>query len=216
MKTIINCAASADGKIALPSGEQTKISSEEDIARVHGLRASVDAILVGIDTVLKDDPKLTVKEKYAKGKNPIRVVLDSKLRIPDKALVLNDAAPTIVFNSIRDGKKGKAELVKCPERNGLLDLHAVISELKKRGVKTLLVEGGGTVIWNFLKEGIADELDIFIGDIVIGGEKSPTVADGRGAKSMDDIIRLKRIEARPMEGGILLRYEVLHGKIFSR
>lgn len=215
MKTIINCAASADGKIALLSGEQTRISSEEDIVRVHRLRASVDAILVGIGAILKDDPKLTVKEKYAKGKNPIRAILDSKLRIPDKALVLNDAAPTIVFNSIRDGKKGKAELVKCPENNGLLDLHAVVNELEKRGVKTLLVEGGGTVIWEFLKEGIADELDIFIGDIVIGGENSPTVADGEGAKSMDDVIRLKRIEARPMEGGILLRYEVLYGEIFS-
>ena len=213
MKVIINCAASVDGKIALPSREQTRISGEEDIARVHRLRARVDAILVGVGTILTDDPKLTVKEKYAKGRNPIRVVLDSGLRVPESALVLGGAAPTLIFNSVKNGRMGSAELVRCPEKNGKLDLHCVIDELEKRGVRTLMVEGGGTVIWNFLKEGMADELNVFVGDMVIGGRDSPTLADGEGAVSVEDIVRLKFIEAKRMEGGILLRYEVLHGKI---
>ena len=210
MRVIINCAASLDGKIALPSGKQTRISSEEDIARVHRLRASVDAILVGIGTVLSDDPKLTVKEKYAEGRNPIRVVLDSKLRTPEDALVLNDMASSIIFNSVRDGKLGNAELVKCPEKNGFLDLNCVLKHLKDRGVNLLMVEGGSTVIWNFLKEGIADELNVFVGDMVIGGKDSPTIADGKGAQSMEVIVKLKFIEAKRMEGGILLRYELSH------
>ena len=208
MRVIINCAASVDGKIALPSRRQTRISSEEDIARVHRLRAEADAILVGVGTVLSDNPKLTVKEKYAKGKNPLRVVLDTHLRTPEDALVLNDMAPTIIFNSVKDGTYGNAELFRCPENNGV-DMDCVLSELERRGIKTLMVEGGSTVIWEFLSQRKANELNIFLGDMVIGGRDSPTVADGRGARSIEEIVKLKFIEARRMEGGILLRYEVL-------
>ena len=97
---IINCAASADGKIALPNRRQTRISSEEDLARVHRLRNECDAVLVGVNTVLNEDPKLTVKEKYlAAGtplRRPLRVVLDSKRRTPKDALVVNGDAPTLI------------------------------------------------------------------------------------------------------------------------
>ena len=209
MKVIINCAASVDGKIALPNRKQTRISGEEDLARVHRLRASADAILVGVGTIISDDPKLTLKKEYAKGKNPIRVVLDTHLRTPEDALVLNDMAPTIIFNSIKDGKMGNAELVKCPERNGMVDLDCVLEELERRGVKLLIVEGGSTVIWEFLRQRKADELNVFLGDMVIGGRDSPTIADGDGAKDMDEIVRLRFIEMKRMEGGVLLRYEVL-------
>ena len=208
MKVIINCAASVDGKIALPSRKQTRISSEEDIARVHRLRASVDAILVGVGTILSDDPKLTVKGKYAEGRNPVRVVLDTKLRTPEDAMVLNDMAPTIIFNSVRNGTYGNAELFICPEREGYVDLDCALSELERRGIKTLMVEGGSTVIWEFLSQGKADELNVFLGDIVIGGRDSPTIAGGDGAQSIEDIVRLEFIEAKRMDGGILLRYRV--------
>ena len=208
MRVIINCAASVDGKIALPSRRQTRISSEDDIARVHRLRAEADAILVGVGTILSDDPKLTVKEKYARGKNPLRVVLDTHLRTPEDALVLNDMAPTIIFNSLKDGSYGNAELFRCPENNGYVDLDCVLSELERRGIRTLMVEGGSTVIWEFLSQGKADELNIFLGDMVIGGRDSPTVADGRGAQSIEDIVKLEFIEARRMDGGILLRYRL--------
>jgi len=194
-----------DGKIALPTGKQTRISSEEDMERVHRMRAEADAILVGVGTVLSDDPKLTVKERYARGKNPLRVVLDSHLRTPESALVLNDMAPTVIFNAVREGRYGHAELIKCLEEDGLLSLDCVISELEKRGIETLMVEGGGTVIWNFLKEGLADELNVFVGDMVIGGQ-GPTIAGGRGALRTEDIVSLTFIEARRMEGGVLLRY----------
>ncbi len=208
MRVIINCAASVDGKIALPSRKQTRISSEDDIARVHRLRAEADAILVGVGTILSDDPKLTVKEKYARGKNPLRVVLDTHLRTPEGAMVLNDMAPTLIFNSLKDGSYGNAELFRCPENNGHVDLNCVLSELERRGIGTLMVEGGSTVIWEFLRQGKADELNIFLGDMVIGGRDSPTVADGRGAQSIEDIVKLEFIEARRMGGGVLLRYRL--------
>jgi len=207
VRVIINCAASIDGKIALPNREQTRISGEEDIARVHRMRAESDAILVGVGTVLSDDPKLTVKERYAKGKNPLRVVLDSHLRTPKNALVLNDTAPTVIFNAVREGRYGHAELIKCPEEDGLLSLDCAISELEKRGIEFLMVEGGSTVIWEFLRQGKADELNVFVGDMVIGGH-GPTIAGGRGALRTEDIVRNTFIEARRMEGGVLLRYSV--------
>ncbi len=208
MRVIINCAASVDGKIALPDRKQTRISSEEDIARVHRLRAEVHAILVGVGTILSDDPKLTVKEKYARGKNPLRVVLDTHLRTPEDAFVLNDMAPTLIFNSLKDGSYGNAELFRCPENKGYVGLNCVLSELERRGIGTLMVEGGSTVIWEFLRQGKADELNIFLGDMVIGGRDSPTVADGRGAQSIEDIVKLEFIEARRMDGGMLLRYHL--------
>ena len=89
----INCAMSADGKIALPNRKQLRISCDEDIKRMYNLRNEVDAVLVGIETILSDDPKLTVKEKYVKNlKQPLRVVLDSTCKTPKDALVLNDSA----------------------------------------------------------------------------------------------------------------------------
>ena len=97
---VVNCAMSADGKIALPTKKQMRLSSEEDIERMYKLRNECDAVLVGIDTVLLDNPKLTVKEKYIiNPKQPLRVVLDSKCRTPKDALVLNDSANTLIITS---------------------------------------------------------------------------------------------------------------------
>src|SRR4030042_1544544 len=94
---IINCAMSVDGKIASPSGKQMKISCEEDIKRMYKLRSKSDAVLVGINTVISDNPKLTVKEKYIKNpKNPIRIVLDTNCKTPVDSLVVNDVAKTII------------------------------------------------------------------------------------------------------------------------
>ena len=98
--TIINCAMSADGKIALPSRKQTRISNEEDMARVHRLRNECDAVLVGVGTILSDDPKLTVKERHVdEVRNPLRVVLDSKGRTPTDSEVLSNDSPTLILTS---------------------------------------------------------------------------------------------------------------------
>src|SRR5881628_2031966 len=90
---------SVDGKIALPSRKQTRISDEEDLRRVHRLRAACDAVLVGVGTILADDPKLTVKPEYASGRNPLRIVLDSEGRTPSDAHVLSREAPTLIVTS---------------------------------------------------------------------------------------------------------------------
>jgi len=209
MKVIINCAMSADGKIALKTRRQTKISNEDDKRRVHRLRNSVDAILVGVETVLSDDPKLTVSEKYVKRpRHPTRVVLDSTGRTPRSALVLNGAAPTIIATNDSCRRTfPNAEVVRCGKEE--VDLRRLLRRLEERGIGSLLVEGGSRVIWSFLSSRLADEVNIFVGSMVIGGEGSPTPAGGEGAESEKAVVPLELIGAKVLGNGVLLRYRVV-------
>jgi len=209
VKITINCAMSADGKIALRTREQTRISNEEDKKRVHRLRNSVDAILVGVETVLADDPKLTVNEKYVKRpRNPIRIVLDSRGRTPRKALVLDGGARTLIVTSDECKKTfPAADTIRCGKKE--VDIRKLVPLLEKLGIRTLLVEGGSKVIWSFLRTKLADEVNIFIGSMVIGGEESPTPAGGEGAAVEKEIVQLKLTSSKALGNGILLRYEVV-------
>src|SRR5256712_6601692 len=138
---IINAAMSVDGKIALSDGKAVRLSNEEDLRRVHRLRAEADAILVGVGTVLMDDPKLTVKAEYAKGRNPLRVVLDSKGKTPEKAHVLDGTAQTLIVTSEDSNRTFlRAEVLRC-ERDEV-DLQFVLSHPPSGGVGTVLVAGG--------------------------------------------------------------------------
>jgi len=203
---IINCAVSVDGKMALPDGRQVAISSKEDFARVHRLRGSSDAILVGIGTILSDDPSLVVKAEHAPGaKNPLRVVLDSEGRTPGSAMVLDGRAKTIIITNEGCTKKWKgAEVLRMGK--GRVDLERALDALADLNVKTLMVEGGGTVIWEFLRLELADEVKVFVGNIVIGGS-GPSLANGGGVRDIAGLIKLQLVKTTPMAGGILLEYE---------
>jgi len=206
--TIINCAMSVDGKIALPSRRQTRISNEEDMTRVHRLRNGCDAILVGVKTILSDDPKLTVNEKRVdKVKNPLRVVLDSKGRTPEGAEVLSGDAPTLIVTSENcETTFEQAEVARFGKER--VDLPLLLDFLREKGVERLLVEGGETVIWSFLREGLVDELKVFVGSMIIGGTESPTMAGGEGATSFEDIVPLVLRNSTQLGDGVLLEYEV--------
>ncbi len=202
---------SADGKIALPTRVQTRISNEEDMRRVHNLRNQCGAVLVGINTILADDPKLTVKKEYVKKstlKQPIRVVVDSICRIPADANVLDGSAKTIIACAKGFSREiDNAEVIECGERK--VNLKQLLDMLAKRNIQRILVEGGGTVIWSFLRERLADELNIFIGSVVIGGKTSPTPADGNGVKRIEDAVKLKLKKVNRLDNGVLLQYKVL-------
>ncbi|MDH3364552.1 MAG: 2,5-diamino-6-(ribosylamino)-4(3H)-pyrimidinone 5'-phosphate reductase [Thermoplasmata archaeon] len=209
MKITINCAMSADGKIALNSRKQTDISNEPDKKRVHEMRNSVDAILVGIGTVLTDDPKLTVKEKYVHNpQNPIRIVLDSRGRTPPHAKVLNGEAKTVIVTAEECTKEfPNAETIRCG--SGRIDIQRLALMLEERGIRSMLVEGGAEVIWSFLKTRLADEMLIFIGSMVIGGDSSPTPAGGTGASAMNEVVELRLRNAEVVGDGVLVEYEVV-------
>lgn len=209
MKVTVNCAMSADGKIALNSRKQTDISNEIDKKRVHELRNSVDAILVGIGTVLTDDPKLTVKARYVHNpRSPVRVVLDSRGRTPPHARVLNGESKTVIATSEECTREfPNAETVRCG--TGRVDIERLLPMLEERGVHSMLIEGGAEVIWSFLKARLADELLIFIGSMVIGGDSSPTPAGGAGASSLEEVVELRLRNADVVGNGVLVEYEVV-------
>src|SRR5437899_5764900 len=195
-RVIINAAMSIDGKIALSDGKGVRLSNEEDLRRVHRLRASVDAILVGVGTVLKDDPKLTVKSEYAKGRNPLRVVLDSDGKIPESAHILDGSAPTLIVTSEESDRSfPRAEILRLGKDE--VDLQALLDRLAARDVKTILVEGGSTVIWSFLRKGLADELKAFVSRRALGRQAAPTPPAGQGGAVLEAAagLRSDRIRA---------------------
>src|SRR5437899_8675114 len=175
-QVIISVAMSIDGKIATRTG-RSKLSSNEDLLRVHKLRANVDAILVGKHTQMIDNPSLTVK--LAKGKNPVRIILDSKGYIKSNSKIIKTCKmiPTIIAvsekitqkNIIRLEKEG-LEVIKCGQDK--VDLKKLLHVLRRKNIKNLLVEGGGLTNWSFIKNKLVDELVITITPHVLGGSSA--------------------------------------------
>jgi len=208
-RVIVNCAMSADGKIALQSRKQTRISSDADIARVHRLRNRCDAILAGIETVLCDDPKLMVKEKYVKRmRQPLRVVLDSKGRTPKNAKAVSPGVRTLIAVAEKPVRNrwGRNVEVVVAGPGPQVSISALLEELSRRGIKSVLVEGGGTVIWSFLRSGLVDELIIYVGSLALGGS-GPTPCGGDGVESLEEAVRLQLVRTQKLGDGILLVYK---------
>lgn len=221
MKVTINGAMTVDGKIATAGGD-SKISSKEDLVRVHKLRASVDAIVVGISTILADDPRLTVR--LVRGKNPARVIVDSRGRIPVDSQVMQTASQirTIVAVTdqapeekigklegmgaqvlvISEGKKGKSAAV--PHGVNLKEL---FRRLERMGMKKVLVEGGGELNWSLLRLGLVDELTVTVAPKIAGGRLATTLVEGDGADEIAQGIRLELAQVeRKKTGELVLRY----------
>ena len=204
----VNCAMTADGKIAGRSRRQLRISSPEDLQRVKELRACSDAILVGVGTVLADDPHLTVKGLPPE-RNPLRVVLDPRGRTPDGAKVLDDRARTlIVTNEGCERTWESGEVLRAGSER--IDLDRVLSSLYEKGVRSLMVEGGGETIFSFFESGLVDRYMVFVGSMVVGGRTSPTPADGDGLPD-GGAVRLRLLGSEQLGDGVLLTYEVGHG-----
>jgi 2,5-diamino-6-(ribosylamino)-4(3H)-pyrimidinone 5'-phosphate reductase len=208
---IVNCAMSADGKIASSSGKQLRISCDEDIKRMYDLRNECDAVLVGIHTVISDNPKLTVKEKYVKNpKQPIRVVLDTNCKTPVDSLVVNNVAKTFIITGKKCNKKfgNNVEIIICETyKNGLINLEELLDILYKKGIQKLMVEGGGTVIWHFLKSGFVDDFYVYVGPMIIGGNNTPTII--KSLKNNNQNITLKLVKTKAIGPGILLHYRLI-------
>jgi 2,5-diamino-6-(ribosylamino)-4(3H)-pyrimidinone 5'-phosphate reductase len=202
-QVIINCAASIDGKLALTTRTQTRLSSDADLARARRLRGEVDAVLVGVGTVLADDPGLLAPPGAAK--QPLRVVVDSRGRTPRHAHVLDGKAKSLIATTEGcNATFGNAEVVRAGRTR--VDLRALLEHLSGLGVKTLLVEGGGEIIHSFINAGLADDLFVFVADLVIGGRNAPTIADGEGARAIEDAPRARFVSAERLDGGLLLHY----------
>lgn len=205
VRVIVNAAMSADGKIALRGALPLQLSDQADSARVHQLRAKCDAVLVGIGTVLMDDPQLTARPVGVTGiKQPTRIVLDSKGRVPPQARVLDGSAKTIVVVAKGNGRRfPNAETIEAGE--GRVDLRLALRELQARGIQTLLVEGGATIIGAFLRAKLVDEMYTFIAPVVVGGG-APSLVEGPGAEQKEHVLGLKIDAINQLGSGVLIHY----------
>lgn len=209
----VKVAMSLDGKIATTKGESHWITGEKARQFVHRLRDQSDVIMVGIETVLKDDPRLTTRVDGGGGKDPVRVVVDSTARLPLDArvvessssartiLAVTEQAPPVKCQALE--KKG-VEVLVLPSREDRVDLKALMQKLAERELSAVLVEGGGTINYSLLDCGLIDKLFVFIAPLIIGGKESPTAFSGAGVKELGKAWSVEKLEMKQFEQDLLL------------
>ncbi len=201
----LKAAITLDGKIATRSGDSKWITGDEARDEAHRLRDRSDAVLVGVGTVLADDPKLTVRR--VKGRDPMRVVLDADLRTPSSAALLDrhSAAQTLIAHApdadegrVRALREAGAELFAAPRTERGVDLGPVLEELGRRDVVRLLVEGGARVHGSFVDLGFADRAAVFVAPTIIGDSDAPSFVAGKGVDRIDHGWRLVETDMRAL------------------
>jgi len=209
---ILKSAMSLDGKIATYTGESRWISSEESRRYVHQLRGKVDAILVGINTVLMDDPKLKISSASALLSNkPYKIIVDSRLRIPMKAKVLKNPEQVIIATT-RNAKKVKLRTLEdlgvkvliIKEKKNRVDLKILMEELAKLEISSVLIEGGGEINASAIKSEIVDKILFFIAPKIIGGKDAKTPVEGNGITQIEKAIPIKDMKVNKIGSDILL------------
>ena len=210
MHVILSAAISVDGKISTRSND-SKLSSQDDSIRLHKLRSKVDAILIGKNTLLQDDPLLTVR--YTKGKNPTRIILDSKGTISKNSKIIktSDKIPTIIAVSKKITKVNLSKLKKLPVEiiisgENSVNLKLLMKKLSTKKIETILVEGGGTVNWEFIKNNIFDELIITLSPYLIGGNDATSLVEGKGFSKIVNSPNLKLKSVKRLKNHLVINY----------
>ncbi|HHJ63591.1 MAG TPA: 2,5-diamino-6-(ribosylamino)-4(3H)-pyrimidinone 5'-phosphate reductase [Aquifex aeolicus] len=208
---IIVSEVSIDGKLTLYRGASSKelmsLMDEEAYRYLHEIRAKVDGIMVGCETVRTDNPSLTVR--YVQGKNPVRIIPCSTANVPLDANVLNtEEAPTVIAvtekadpERVEKIRERGAEVIVAGDE--LVDFDLLLPELYRRGIKTLMVEGGASVNWEFVRRGVVDEIRIIHLPVIVGGENVPTLVGGEGFKKLKNLLHL-RLRAHFVRGKQLI------------
>ncbi|HRK98931.1 MAG TPA: bifunctional diaminohydroxyphosphoribosylaminopyrimidine deaminase/5-amino-6-(5-phosphoribosylamino)uracil reductase RibD [Trichococcus flocculiformis] len=208
---VMKAAMSLDGKIATRTGESQWITGPAARERVHQLRSALTGIMVGVQTVIMDDPQLT--SRIPGGKNPLRIIVDSTLRIPLEAKVLQDqdvAKTLIATTEWADRNKAALleaagiELLTVPTKDGRTDLKALMKVLGERGIDSILLEGGATLNFAALQAGIVDKVQVYIAPKLIGGETAKTPVGGEGIEKLSQAFSVIELKASTVGEDILL------------
>lgn len=197
MYVILNAAMSIDGKISTRRNDSS-FSSRKDWIRVHKLRSSVDGIVVGISTVLEDNPMLSVRY-YSKGtKDPVRIIVDSNARIPLNSRIIRSSkniqtivatTPNASTRKIKELKKAGVQVLVSGK--GKVNIKNLFQQLENLGLKRILVEGGGEINWSVLKIRLANELIVTISPVVVGGRDAKTLVEGEGIANITNGIKMR-------------------------
>ncbi len=221
---IAKVAASLDGKIASRTGDSRWISNERSRRFVHRLRHAADAILVGVGTVIADNPRLTTRLPGNKGKNPLRIILDTHLRTPLDSLVVsqNDEASTLIATQPTPYEKRKVsleergvEILPLPLKRGRVSLPALLDHLGRRGVISLLVEGGAEVHGAFFYDNLVDKVYLFFAPRIMGGNSAVPMVGGIGATSVTEASALRNLRLRRFDDDIMIEGYLQESALFS-
>jgi diaminohydroxyphosphoribosylaminopyrimidine deaminase/5-amino-6-(5-phosphoribosylamino)uracil reductase len=209
----VKCAATLDGMIATKTGDSKWVSGKESRSYVHMLRHISDAIMVGIDTIKKDDSSLTTRLDGNKGRDPKRIILDTHLSIPENARVLrldSDSDTVIVTGpSVSNRKKVAIQksginIIQAPLKNEMVDLEYLMDRLGESAVTCLLVEGGGRVIASCLKAGIVDKIAFFFAPKILGGNDGIPICRGPGPELMKESVAVNNLQVHRFGDDVLL------------
>ena len=214
---ILKVASTLDGKIATRDGNSKWITGEASRRFVHRLRDHADGVLVGIGTILKDDPMLTTRIEG--GRDPYRIVLDSRLRIPERARIFDETPSTVIIATTERGSKEKMERLRergvqvliFDSKEGKVNLNACLKRLGAMGIMTLLVEGGTRVNGSFLDKGAVDKFYFFFSPKWIGDPEAPGIFGGNGVRDLRKVIKTREVRVRKIGDDFLLEGYVQTG-----
>lgn len=207
-------AVSLDGKIATRTGDSRWISGDDARKQVQTLRYTSDAIMTGVNTIMIDDPHLTIRFGNKGGttkKQPLRVIVDSNGRTPPNARVFGEPGHTLVALGDKAAAEARvrlaeagAELLEMPSKRGLVDIEKLLKSLGERQITSVLVEGGGTLLGSLFDKGLVDKVVAFIAPAIIGGVDAKTAVAGRGVEKVADSIKLKRVKVERVGEDIMV------------
>lgn len=216
---LMKVAASLDGKIATRTGESRWITGESARQRVHQIRNAVDGVLVGIGTILRDDPMLTTRLGIEDQRDPARIIVDNLARLPLRAKVINRASTAATYVAVSEmAPRARLEAL---EREGVqvlvvegsprrVSLARLLEQLGKLGLLSVMIEGGAEINASALREGVVDKVLLFLAPRLLGGKATPSAVGGDGVESLAQAVRLQELHLERLDDDVLIEGYVRH------